>query len=86
MLHRENVQIAVHQQYAPGHLMTKLLWKFGQNPLRNVEGLAHKRNYLQGIYRPADILKSNNQIYPSENLVKNDKLLEIAIHIGKTSL
>ena len=40
----KNVWIAEHQDYWPGHLMTKLLWKFGQNPLRNVGGVAHGRN------------------------------------------
>ena len=27
----KNVEIAKHQQYVQGYLMTKLLWKFGQN-------------------------------------------------------
>ena len=34
------------KKYAQGPLMTMLLWKFGQNPLRNVGVVMHRRNCL----------------------------------------
>jgi hypothetical protein len=44
--------------------------------LRNVGGVAHRRNCLRpparpSAHPPADIPQSNNQFFPSENLVKN---------------
>jgi hypothetical protein len=42
--------------------------------LKNVEGVAHRRNCLRQPARPpADIPQSNNQFFPSENLVNNSK-------------
>jgi hypothetical protein len=40
------------RQYAPGHFMTILRWKFSWNPLRNVGGVAHRRNCLRPPARP----------------------------------
>ena len=35
----KDVQTPKHRNYTPGHLMTKVLYKFGQNQLRNVGGV-----------------------------------------------
>ena len=45
--------------------MTKVLWKFGQNPLRNVEVAQWKKLFMP----TTDTPHFNNQIFPSENLV-----------------
>ena len=65
----KNVWIAKHWQYASRHVMAKPLWKFGQIPLTNLRGVAHRSNFFTP---PADIPQStcNNQFLPSENLVK----------------
>jgi hypothetical protein len=45
--------------------------------LRNVEGVAHRRNCLRPPARPpADIPQSKNQFFPSENLVNKWKILK----------
>ena len=48
-------------------MMTKLLWKFGQNPFRKKELRTEEIVYAPPL---TDIPKSNNQVFPSENLVK----------------
>ena len=66
----KNVWIAIHRKYAPGHLMTKLLWKFGQYPLKNV-GVAYRRNCFRLSTSPTTYIpQSNNKIFPAENLVR----------------
>jgi hypothetical protein len=37
-------RITIPRNYASGHVMTKFLWKFGHNSLRNVAGVEYKRN------------------------------------------
>ena len=46
----------------------KILWKFGQNPLRNV-GVAHTRYYLHML---DDISQTRKQNFPSEISINKD--------------
>ena len=45
-LFREKQWIEKKRQYALGHLIAIVVWKFGWKPLPNVVGVAHRRNGL----------------------------------------
>ena len=70
----KDVQITKHQQYAPGRVMSKIQWKFDQVLEKCSRSCAQKKLVTPAA---ANILQSNNQIFHSKILDKNDKLLEM---------
>ena len=53
-------------KFAPGHLMTIIMWKVGWNPLRNVGAVAFWRKCSCS---PNDVRQSNNQTFPLKSML-----------------